>query len=159
MDDRNDIELRSEKVRNIIGKIPPLVIRTGVGVISLVFTVLFSIACSYRFNETIECNAILYPTNSIIRYEIAIPVDNIKKITQGQEIEFSFHDKYVLRSVVSNIDTVVHINKNGSYYNITGIVNKSDLTFEEVVNARTTIILGKVNVIEYILNRNILNKN
>lgn len=40
MADFNNIELRSEKVRNIIGKVPPEIIRTGIGDITVILLIL-----------------------------------------------------------------------------------------------------------------------
>lgn len=39
MDNKKDIELRSEKVRNIVGKIPPVILRIGVAIISTVIMI------------------------------------------------------------------------------------------------------------------------
>lgn len=41
MADFNNIELRSEKVRNIIGKVPPEIIRTGIGDITVILLILY----------------------------------------------------------------------------------------------------------------------
>lgn len=43
------IELRSEKVRNIIGRIPPLLIRSGITLIALLITGLAVAACFIPF--------------------------------------------------------------------------------------------------------------
>ena len=45
------IELRSEKVRNIIGRIPPLLIRSGITLIALLITGLAVAACFIPFPE------------------------------------------------------------------------------------------------------------
>lgn len=42
-DNPEGIELRSEKVRNIIGDVPPLLLRWGTVIIALVFAVLIGI--------------------------------------------------------------------------------------------------------------------
>ncbi len=44
MDKRNKIEIRSEKVRNIVGKIPPVTLRVGISVISIVITLILILA-------------------------------------------------------------------------------------------------------------------
>lgn len=44
MDSRKDIELRSEKVRNIVGKIPPATLRIGISIISIIIMLVLVIA-------------------------------------------------------------------------------------------------------------------
>ena len=39
MDENNNLELRSEKIRNIIGEIPPRLVRTGTAVIMAVVVI------------------------------------------------------------------------------------------------------------------------
>lgn len=55
-----DIELRSEKVRNIIGQIPPFLVRSGIGIIAMV--VIFALAVCYfiPYYETVEGHITLF---------------------------------------------------------------------------------------------------
>lgn len=46
-----DIELRSEKVRNIVGKVPPLLLRIGIAVISIIIILLLIAAYSLSYRE------------------------------------------------------------------------------------------------------------
>ena len=41
----SDIELRSEKVRNLLGEIPPLLVRWGTVIIVAVFLILLLVVC------------------------------------------------------------------------------------------------------------------
>lgn len=43
------IELRSEKVRNIIGEIPPALVRWGIAIIVIIFAVLLAIVLCVKF--------------------------------------------------------------------------------------------------------------
>lgn len=69
MDSRKEIELRSEKVRNIIGKIPPLILRIGIAVISLVIVLVLILAYfipyPQYYNATFEM--VTVPKYQIIR--------------------------------------------------------------------------------------------
>ena len=42
-DTNSKIELRSEKVRNIIGEIPPALVRWGIAIIVVIFAILLSV--------------------------------------------------------------------------------------------------------------------
>ena len=50
----DNIELRSDKVRNIIGMVPPWLVRTGTAVISLVVVALAFVAYSVHYPITVE---------------------------------------------------------------------------------------------------------
>lgn len=56
-DTNSKIELRSEKVRNIIGEIPPALVRWGIAIIVVIFAILLSVVLcvkySYGNGETI----------------------------------------------------------------------------------------------------------
>jgi len=43
------IELRSEKVRRIIGEIPPALVRWGIAIIVIVFAILLTVALCVKF--------------------------------------------------------------------------------------------------------------
>lgn len=43
--EKDNIELRSEKVRNLIGEIPPSLVRWGTAVIVLIFLLLLTAIC------------------------------------------------------------------------------------------------------------------
>lgn len=56
----NDIELLSEKVRNIIGQIPPFLIRSGIGVIAIVMILALAVCYFIPYYETAEGQVTLF---------------------------------------------------------------------------------------------------
>ena len=54
MEEIDKIELRSEKVRNIIGKIPPMIIRVGISVIFFIIIGLLAGSYFFKYDYTIE---------------------------------------------------------------------------------------------------------
>lgn len=54
MAEQRNIELRSEKVRNIVGKIPPAVDRYGIAVIGLVLIVVVTVSMLIPYKETVR---------------------------------------------------------------------------------------------------------
>ncbi|MFV0330719.1 MAG: hypothetical protein ACK5M3_11975 [Dysgonomonas sp.] len=90
-DKNKDIELRSEKVRNIVGKVPPLLLRIGIAVISIVIISLLIATYSlpYREYKKVEVELFCRPGYQ----SIAMPEDgNVFMTTstihvrQGQQI-------------------------------------------------------------------------
>jgi hypothetical protein len=51
---KKDIELRSEKVRNIVGQMPPALLRRGITIISLALVLLFVSAYFIPYPETVR---------------------------------------------------------------------------------------------------------
>lgn len=54
MAEERNIELRSEKVRNIVGKIPPAVDRYGIAVIGLVLMAIVGVSMLIPYKETVS---------------------------------------------------------------------------------------------------------
>lgn len=86
-----DIELRSEKVRNIVGKVPPLLLRIGIAVISIIIILLLIAAYSlpYREYKKVEVELFCRPGYQ----SIAMPEDgnvfmttSMIQVKQGQQI-------------------------------------------------------------------------
>lgn len=48
-DTNSKIELRSEKVRNIIGETPPALVRWGIAIIVVIFAILLSVVLCVKY--------------------------------------------------------------------------------------------------------------
>ncbi len=73
MDNKNEtdnIELRSEKVRHIIGQVPPALVRTGTMVITLVVIALVIASYTIRYPITIEAQGKVMRNDSV---ELLVP--------------------------------------------------------------------------------------
>ena len=68
--DIDNIELRSEKVRHIIGQVPPTLVRTGTMVITLVVIALAIAFYTIRYHITIEAQGKVTSNDSV---ELLIP--------------------------------------------------------------------------------------
>lgn len=78
------IELRSEKVRNIIGHIPPLLIRSGITLIALLITGLAVAACFIPFPENVKGKVeVAINSHSEIEITAFIPYTKIARIKEG----------------------------------------------------------------------------
>ena len=68
--DMDNIELRSEKVRHIIGQVPPSLVRTGTMVITLVVIALVIASYTVRYPITIEAQGKVTSNDSV---ELLVP--------------------------------------------------------------------------------------
>ncbi|MGC9151771.1 MAG: hypothetical protein ACP5F6_08435 [Microbacter sp.] len=81
------IELRSEKVRNIIGKVPPRIVRSGLSVLATVFGLLLIGSYFFPYTETIHASAQIIPSDSSHYYAVAdIPIILQARISNGLEV-------------------------------------------------------------------------
>lgn len=118
----DSIELRSEKVRSIIGKIPPGIVRSGTLVLCVIFMLLIIGSYFFPYSETITADVqikeyqTLTATHSDSQRYIAIayvPVNLQSRVEKGQEaiVEIEGYDKNTNGQIVcivqSRMDTTV----------------------------------------------------
>jgi hypothetical protein len=97
----DNIELRSEKARNIIGRIPPRIVRSGIAVLSIVFLILLVSSYFFPYTETISAPVrIIQATKEPQSYYgvITVPISLQSRTETGQqtvlEIEGYSKNKY-----------------------------------------------------------------
>lgn len=91
MADFDNIELRSEKVRNIIGKVPPEIVKKGIGILSIILLLLVLAAFFVPYPESIKASAIVVGTNETGVYtDVFIPYRHIRNIKKGMAVEIEF---------------------------------------------------------------------
>jgi hypothetical protein len=149
----NNIELRSEKVRNIIGQIPSRIVRIGITVIFTVVFVLLIGAYFFRFDRTMDTPVNLSPENNNIHYTIEVPQNKMKYLQAGQKVTVSINDQVNFDTSIKEIDTMLYVNKHHAYCNVQGVITNSSLKMNEPIKAKARIYTGKTNVIDFVLNR------
>ena len=117
----DNIELRSEKVRNIIGQIPPSIIRIGITVIFFVIAGLLTASYFFKYNYTIETTATIYQQNDTTFIQIKIPANEINKVKKGHQVILSFDKIQNLYNnrVITQIQTIpnrLQIIENEGYF-------------------------------------------
>ncbi len=150
-ENKKNIELRSEKVRNIIGQIPSRIVRMGITVIFMVVLTLLVGAYFFRFDHTLEVPATLYPESNQICYTLEVPQNNLKQVSVGQKLVITVHSQNSFTTTIQQVDTTLHINRKSSYFKIYGTINSTQFTVDEMIKAEAKIYIGKTNVIGYIL--------
>ena len=84
----DNIELRSEKARNIIGRIPPRIVRSGIAVLSIVFLILLVSSYFFPYTETISAPVrIIQATKEPQSYYgvITVPISLQSRTETGQQ--------------------------------------------------------------------------
>lgn len=84
----NEIELRSEKARKIIGYIPPVLVNSGITIITGILLILFLTAYFVPFPNNIVGTVIVREVKSSICYiDIFIPYKNVSQIEKEMSVK------------------------------------------------------------------------
>jgi len=107
------IELRSEKVRNIIGQVPPVLLRHGILIICFSLLMLFLISTFLPFKETIPVlvkielypEEVSYSGNSCYG-STEITEENYNKIKIHDKILISINTDQIIEGTVSQMNSL-----------------------------------------------------
>ena len=120
--EQKEIELRSEKVRNIVGQVPPVILRKGILIISFAIFVLLVIAWFLPYPETITIKIKLYSTPQSTM--ICAPEDGF----------FQYDPKFGIGCIRTDNDSTIEIKfpSNGNVImnsKSNSLVNKGDILY------------------------------
>lgn len=141
-----NIELRSEKVRNIIGQIPPKIIRYGITLIFVIILVMLTGSYFFEYEYTIKTTATIIQKNNSTKIEIKIPVNEIEKIKIGQKIVLNFDNitniyNEQVETAIQIIPKKIHIKGNEAFY-------LAELTITDSLQTKTgkiVLVNGRIN--------------
>ncbi len=121
MKESDNIELRSEKVRNIIGQIPPVIIRLGITIIFFIILALLIGSYFFRYQYTVKTTAIIKEQGNTLIIKIKIPANEIGKIKIGQKAILDFNNipnlyNQQIETKIQTIPNRIEISQGESYY-------------------------------------------
>ncbi len=142
----DNIELRSEKVKNIIGQIPPRIIRIGIMLIFIIIIVILTGSYFFKYEYTIKTTATIVQKNDTTKIEIKVPANEIAKIKTGQKVVLNFDNisniyNEQLETVIQVIPKKLHIQGNEAYYLVELIITDSLQT----ETGKVILVNGKIN--------------
>ena len=165
MEREDNIELRSEKVRNIIGQIPPRVIRWGITVIFFVVLGLLIGSYFFRYDYIIKTTATLYSHNDTTFVSVKIPANEIARVKTEQQVILNLDNIKNLynKQIITSLQTVPHkliIKDDEGYYQAIIKMPHSLTTTEgesveisDTTTVKAEIITGKVSFFDRVINR------
>ncbi len=114
------IELRSPQVRQIIGQIPPVLIRRGIGIILIIMLILILGSKYFSIPYTLKAQAEIISNKNNISVRILIPVSEEKHLKKNQIVVIyldSINDLYQqkIELKISRITKEVNIRQNKAY--------------------------------------------
>ncbi len=151
-----NIELRSENVRKIIGKIPPVLIRSGIGIIALIVVLLLAAAAFILYPETLEGQVVITKIDSANVYAKGrLPYSRITQIKPGMKAEIE-PEGYTAREygyqhgVISNISREVITIKGENYFTFTVALQESTI-IQNGMKGKVSVILSDKTLLKRIL--------
>ena len=85
--DIDNIELRSEKVRHIIGKVPPLLVRTGTVAVTLIVIALAVAFYTIRYPIMIEVEGRVMPHDTL---QIVVPYKYLYLFNESRRVSVTY---------------------------------------------------------------------
>jgi hypothetical protein len=152
----DNIELRSEKVRNIIGQIPPKIIRVGITTIFFIIIGLLIGSYYFEYEYTIKTTALIEQSFDTTRIQIKIPANEIEKVKEGQKVILSFDNipniyNERLSVQINSIPKRINISGNGGFYNAEIVLTRklqsekgNEIIIDDKIEVKADIICGKI---------------
>ncbi|MFH1005099.1 MAG: hypothetical protein V1781_06355 [Bacteroidota bacterium] len=130
----NQIELRSEEVKEIMGKVPHYIIRLGISLIFFIIVALFVISIFIKYPEKIISEITIENTlNNNFIAKVKVPVKNISKIKVNQKVilklnQYSFIEYGAINNKISNVNYNSVIDNGKQYYIVEIMIGKEIIT-------------------------------
>lgn len=160
MADIDNIELRSEKTRQIIGMIPSGIVRYGTLIITVIIAVLLAVSYFVPYPEDLQADTTVeINTDGEVNVCAYIPYSHINTIHEGMCLEIEFEgcpsaDYGYVSATISHIDKNVQ-NINGQNYFKVYLNSQSNntITLLEGMNGTANILISNKSVLQKMFKR------
>ena len=117
----NIIELRSEKARNIIGQIPPFIVRLGITVFLLIIISFFLFSYFLEYTPILKTTAIIKNENGKNIALLKIPANNLNKIKIGSQVSININNipnlgNFMFQDRIKSISNNLMLKSDEAYY-------------------------------------------
>lgn len=160
MADIDNIELRSEKTRQIIGMVPSGIVRYGTLIITIIIAILLAVSYFVPYPENLQADTTVeINTDGEVNVCAYIPYSHIKTIHEGMSAEIEFEgypsaDYGYVSATISHIDKNVQ-NINGQNYFKVYLNSQSNNTIAlfEGMNGTANILISNKSVLQKMFKR------
>ncbi|WP_321331757.1 HlyD family secretion protein [uncultured Bacteroides sp.] len=152
------IELRSENVRKIIGKIPPVLIRSGISIIALILVLLMVAAAFIPYPEVLEGKIIITGIDSKEAYAKGeLSYSHITQVKPGMKVEIELEgydtQKYGYQhGVITGISQKVITKRERNLFSFVVTIQSSSI-IEKGMKGRVSVILSNKTLLRKILDK------
>ena len=160
MADIDNIELRSEKTRQIIGMVPSGIVRYGTLIITIIIAILLAVSYFVPYPENLQADTTVeINTDGEVNVCAYIPYSHINTIHEGMNAQLEFEgfpsaDYGYISAKISHINKNVH-NINGQNYFKANLSYKANNIIELFggMNGTANILTSNESILQKILSR------
>ena len=146
--ENKDIELRSEQVRKIIGQVPPMLVRSGIGLIGLIVAMLLAVAAFVPYPETADTDITLTGIRDGQATATAeLPYACITQIKPGMKAEielegYTSKEYGYLQGTVTNVSHRIISRDGGNNFSFTLSLQATSF-LQEGMKGKASVILSE----------------
>ena len=146
--ENKDIGLRSEQVRKIIGQIPPLLVRSGIGIIGTIVALLLAAAAFVPYPETIETDITLVDTQEEqVLATGELPYACITQVNASMKVKielegYTSKDYGYLQGTVTTVSPRIICHNGHNYFGFTLTMEKAPF-MQKGMKGKASIILSE----------------
>lgn len=128
MEKKDNIELRSEKVRHIIGRIPPLLIHFGTTIIALIVLAMAIITYFVHYPITINVNGEIVTFGHNLQAKVFVPYKYAALFNEKQtaSVEFEGYDTIFQMNITPHFKKLITIDEK-NYFEVKINLSKNDI--------------------------------
>jgi len=149
-----DIELRSERVRHLIGKIPPLLIRLGISFIAVLIVALLMAAWFIPYPENLRAEVEIISDQEAIGYVAYSHINQLEKdMPVRMELEgYNSRSYGYLKGHIQNISKEVIQREGKNYFTVTiQFVPNAQIEMKEQMKGNIYILLSDESILKHIM--------
>ena len=158
MADIDNIELRSEKTRQIVVMVPSGIVRYGTLIITIIITVLLAVSYFVPYPENLQANAtVIVDADGKLNVCAYIPYSHINTIHEGMSAEIEFEgypsaDYGCVSTTISHIDKNVQYINGQNYFIVYADMSKSNnIALFSGMNGTANILISNKSILQKIL--------
>lgn len=155
MADIDNIELRSEKTRQLIGMVPSGIVRYGTLIITIIIVVLLAASYFVPYPENLQTNTtVVVDADGELNVCAYIPYLHVNTIHEGMSAEIEFEgypaaDYGYVSTTISHIDKNVHNINGQNYFKADlNIQTNNNIILFEGMNGTANILISDKSVLQ-----------
>lgn len=147
-----NIEIRSRKIRNIIGAVPSWIERCGITVIAIIVAGLLAAASLVPYPETDESTAVVEGDDTI---KLLVPYRYAGSIRTGMAVSIEFEgykaaDYSYVRGTVKGTDMAVKSLNGSNYFTANINITDAKYTMKKGMKGTASILINNRSVLEHV---------
>lgn len=140
------VELRSEKVRNIIGQVPPVLLRCGITVIALVLSLMVGISAVIPYQPFIDIDIVVTQSDdNTLHYSTRIPYGVVKNGAEFHDVILNSSNKLPLptRFEIESVSNVIELSGEKAWC-FAELIPMDIVPGEFTLNNYSVVVSGKI---------------